>query len=75
MIDNDLHEVAEQIRHTGREEFVERVNVARESRHDASYRIAIVVSNFLTLELPVEFFPHVEHHVLSGTVEEDRLKV
>src|SRR6185503_8625916 len=48
---------------------------ARQSGHDPAHRIAIVVSDLLMLQLRVELFPHVEHHVLPGTVEENRLKV
>src|SRR6185503_16975428 len=72
---HDLHQVTEKISDTGCEQFIQGVDVTRQSRHDPAHRIAIVVSDFLMLQLRVEFFPHVEHHVLPGTVEENRLKI
>ncbi len=72
---DDHHEVAEQIRHAFGEQLVERIDVGRQPRHDAADGIAIVVSDFLVLQFAVELFAHVEHHVLSDAVDEDRLEV
>jgi hypothetical protein len=72
---DDHHEITEQVGHAGREQLVERIDVAREPRHDAADGIAIVISDFLVLQFVVELFAHVEHDVLSDAVEQDRLEI
>ena len=59
------HDVAEHRDHAGREQIVQRVDVARHPRHQPSDGVPIVVAEAEPLELRVDLQPEVEHDPLA----------
>ncbi len=57
-------DIAEEIRYAFSKQLIERVDVRGQSCHHTSNWIAIVVGDFLTLQLVIQLLADVEHHVL-----------
>ena len=73
--DADQHErVAEHRDHAGREQLVERVDVARDARHQPADRVAIVVGHVEPLQVAVDRHPHVEHDALADHLRDPGLR-
>src|SRR6266536_3484317 len=72
---HDHDQVAKQVGNAGGQQFVQRVNVGGQPRHDATNRIAIVISHLLVLQLVIDLATQIEHYVLADTVQKYNLKV
>ena len=69
------HQIAQHVGNAGGKQFVQRVDVGCQPRHDAPDGIAIIVGDLLMLELRVKLAPQIEHHILADGVNEDPLQI
>ncbi len=68
-------EIAEKCDHDGSEEFVDCFDVAGQTRHHLSDRVAVVKLNGQSLQVGEDLVAQIEHNVLAHSLQQDRLGI